>query len=165
MVSSIVHTHSSPLPPQDQNRLFVGHPAAEVNLILLWLSFPNCKQGQELTLLATPATGMTVPGEADILTALIRKFHYTFPSFLPSLIYLPAPPPPQRTGFILLLPWRTLWQHKGSGCPFLYMGERAKGIKGNTGSVFRPMGTCASGDPANPKKHCLKLLCRWNRDV
>lgn len=40
------------------------HPVVKVSTVLLWL-----KMGQELTLSATPETGMTVPGEADVMIA------------------------------------------------------------------------------------------------
>ena len=87
----------TPHPPRQEQE----HPVVKVSVVLLWL-----KMGQELTLSATPETGMTVPGEADVMIAyLSRKFPDTF---LPSLIYLPLSPPIQRTRFILFLPWRTL---------------------------------------------------------
>ena len=65
----------TPHPPRQEQE----HPVVKVSVVLLWL-----KMGQELTLSATPETGMTVPGEADVMIAyLSRKFPDTF---LPSLM-------------------------------------------------------------------------------
>ena len=50
----------TPYPPRQEQE----HPVVKVSVVLLWL-----KMGQELTLSATPETGMTVPGEADVIIA------------------------------------------------------------------------------------------------
>ena len=50
----------TPHPPRQEQE----HAVLKVSIVLLWL-----KMGQELTLSATPETGMTVPGEADVMIA------------------------------------------------------------------------------------------------